>query len=148
MIWSRLCLKCDRTRGETRFCLSAKRASSFKLEGASVQSTTGSQGVRISGSNAGYTISQGSVKNIGYPLHSPASPSLPLPYVMVCHHTSTGLYFPDIRRVVLVHTTKLREMVQHKLGGESKFLLIFMNCSHKYEYLLPKLMLVKCVCLI
>ena len=42
--------------------------------GASVQSTTGSQGVRISGSNAGYTMFRGSVKSTGYPLHSPVSP--------------------------------------------------------------------------
>ena len=34
---------------------------------ASVQSTTGSTGVRISGSNAGYTIFRGSVKSTGYP---------------------------------------------------------------------------------
>jgi len=47
--------------------------------GASVQSTTGSRGVRINGSNAGYTIFGGSVKSTGYPLHSPVSPSLPLP---------------------------------------------------------------------
>ena len=44
---------------------------------ASVHSTTGSRGVRISGSNAGYTMFRGSVKGIGYPLHSPVSPSLP-----------------------------------------------------------------------
>jgi hypothetical protein len=44
-------LKRDGTRAETSFCLSAKRTSSFKLAGASVQSTTGSRGVRISGSN-------------------------------------------------------------------------------------------------
>jgi len=37
----------------------------------SVQSTTGSRGVRISGSNAGYTRFRGSVKGTGYPLHSP-----------------------------------------------------------------------------
>jgi len=49
-------LKRDGTRAETRFGLSAKRTSPFKLAGASVQSTTGSRGVRISGSNAGYTI--------------------------------------------------------------------------------------------
>jgi hypothetical protein len=42
--------------------------------GASVQSTTGSRGVRISGSNAGYTVFRGSVKSTGYPLHSPVSP--------------------------------------------------------------------------
>ena len=57
-------------------------------EGASVPSATGSRGVRISGSNAGYTMFQGSVKGTGYPLHSPVSPSLPLPCVTVCHHIS------------------------------------------------------------
>jgi len=31
----------------------------------SVQSTTGSRGVRISGSNAGYTMLRGSVKSTG-----------------------------------------------------------------------------------
>jgi len=29
---------------------------------------------------------RGSVKGTGYPLHSPVSPSLPLPCVTVCHH--------------------------------------------------------------
>ena len=46
-------MKCDATCAETRFSLSAKRTSPFKSAGASVQSTTGSRGVRISGSNAG-----------------------------------------------------------------------------------------------
>jgi len=59
--------------------LSAKRTSPFKSAGASVQSTTGSRGVRISGSNAGYAMFRGSVKGTGYPLHSPVSPSLPHP---------------------------------------------------------------------
>ena len=79
----RLRLKCDGTRAETRFSLSAKRTSPFKSVGASVQSTTGSRAVRISGSNAGYTMFRGSVKGTGYPsirqfpLHFPsrASPS-------------------------------------------------------------------------
>ena len=88
----RLRLKCDGTRAETRFSLSAKRTSPFKSAGASVQSTTGSRGVRISGSNVGYTMFRGSVKGTGYPLHSLVSPSLPLPCVTVCHHISTGLY--------------------------------------------------------
>ena len=86
-------LKCDGTRAETRFRLSAKRTSPFKSAGASVQSTTGSRGVCISGSNAGYTMFRGSVKDTGYPLHSPVSPSLPLPCVTVCHHISTGLHW-------------------------------------------------------
>jgi hypothetical protein len=56
---------------------------------ASVQSTTGSRDVRISGSNAGYTMFRGSVKGTGYPLHSPVSPSLPLPYITMYYHIST-----------------------------------------------------------
>ena len=47
----RLRLKCDGTRAETRFRLPVKRTSPFKSAGASVQSTTGSRGVRFSGSN-------------------------------------------------------------------------------------------------
>ena len=70
----------------------AKRTSPFKSAGASVQSTAGSRGVRISGSNAGYTVFRGSVKSTGYPLHSPVSPSLPHPCVTVCHHISTEVY--------------------------------------------------------
>jgi hypothetical protein len=48
---SGLRLKCAGTRAENRFRLSAKRTSPFKSAGASVQSTTSSRGVRISGSN-------------------------------------------------------------------------------------------------
>ena len=74
------------------FVFRAKRSSPFKSEGGvSVQSTAGSRGVRISASNDGHTMFQGSVKGTGYPLHSPVSPSLPLPCVTVCHHISTGL---------------------------------------------------------
>jgi hypothetical protein len=40
----------------------------FKSAGASVQSTTGNRGVRISGSNVGYTKFRGSE---GYWLHTP-----------------------------------------------------------------------------
>jgi hypothetical protein len=74
----RLRLKCDGTRTETRFGLSAKRASPFKSAGASVQSTTGSRDVRISGSNAGYTVFRGSVRVLAthsirqFPLHFPS----------------------------------------------------------------------------
>ena len=92
---SHLCrgqFKCDGTRAETRFRLSAKRTSPFKSAGATVESTTGSRGVRISGGNAGYIMFRGSVKGTGYPLHSPVSLSLPHPCVTVCHHSSTGLY--------------------------------------------------------
>jgi len=47
---------------------------------------------QLDSNNAGYTLFRGSVKGTGYPLHSPVSPSLPLPCVTVCHHISTGLY--------------------------------------------------------
>jgi len=46
----------------------------------------------ISGSNVGCTMFRGSVKGTDHLLHSPVSPSLPLPYVIVCHHVLTGLY--------------------------------------------------------
>jgi hypothetical protein len=92
-IYGRGQLKCDGTRAETRFRVSAKRTSPFISAGESVQSTTGSRGVRISGSNAGYTMFRGGVKGTGYQLHSPVSPSLPLPCVTVCHHISTVVFF-------------------------------------------------------
>jgi hypothetical protein len=50
-----------------------------------VQSTIGSQDVRISSSNAGYTMFQGNVKSTRYPSHSPVSSSPPV------HHISTLL---------------------------------------------------------
>ena len=77
----RVRLKCDGTRTETRFGLSAKRTSLFKSAGASVQSTTGSRGVRISGSNAGYTMFRDSVRVLAthsirqFPLHFPSRAS-------------------------------------------------------------------------
>jgi len=63
-------LKCDGTRAETRFRLSAKRTSPFQSAGPSVQSTTGSWGMRTSGNNAGYTTFRGSVKSTGH-THTP-----------------------------------------------------------------------------
>ena len=72
-------LKRDGTRAETRFRLSPKRTSPFKP--ASVQSTAGSRGVRISGSNAGYTSFGGSVRVLAthsirqFPLHFPSRAS-------------------------------------------------------------------------
>jgi len=46
-------------------------------QGTSVQSTAGSRSVRISGSNAGYTMFRGSVKCTGYLLHSPVPLHIP-----------------------------------------------------------------------
>ena len=97
-------MKCYGTRAETKFRLSAKRTSPFKSAVVSVQSTTGSRGVRISGSNAGYTMFRGSVKGTGYPLHSPISPSLPIPSVTVCHHISTAVYHLSRQKAPYLHS--------------------------------------------
>ena len=74
-------LKRDGTRAETRFRLSPKRTSPFKSARASVQSTAGIRGVRISVSNAGYTTFRGSVRVLAthsirqFPLHFPSRAS-------------------------------------------------------------------------
>ena len=44
---------------------------------------------------------RGNVKGTGYPLHSPVSPSLPLPCVIVSHHISTGPHVPVFRYGVI-----------------------------------------------
>ena len=97
-------LKCDGARAETKFRLSAKRTSPFKSAGASVQSTTGSRGARISGSNAGYTMFRGSVKGTGYPLHSPVSPftSPPVRHRVPSHFNWSLIKFLQFRRVQII----------------------------------------------
>ena len=71
----------DGTRAETRFRLSSKRTGPFKSVGASVQSTAGSRGVRISLSNAGYTTFGDGVRVLAthsirqFPLHFPSRAS-------------------------------------------------------------------------
>jgi len=76
--------KRDGTRPETRFGLSVKRTSPFKLAGVSVQSTTGSRGVRISGQRLYKPCCDIQSKAAGYPLHS-----VPLLCVTVCHQVLT-----------------------------------------------------------
>jgi len=91
-----------------------------------VQSTTGSRGVRISGSNAGFTMFRGSVNGTGYPLHTPVSPSLPHPCVTVCHHFSTGLYNwcsvstkePRINTIQDAHIQGVTRLVDITAGGD------------------------------
>jgi hypothetical protein len=89
---SRLLLKCDGTRSETRFRLSTKRTSPFKSAGASVQSTTGRRAVHISLQDLYCSCKPVFCSHVtltGYPLHSLVSPSLLLPCVTVCHHILT-----------------------------------------------------------
>jgi len=112
ILTARLRLKCDGTCAETKFRLSAKRTSPFKWVGVSVQSTTGSRGVHISSSNAGYAMFRGSVENTGYPLHSPVCLSLPLPCVTMCHHISTGLYLAYLE-AVCVHNLRMCYAMPH-----------------------------------
>ena len=119
-------MKCDGTRAVTRFRLSAKRTSPFKSAGASVQSTTGSRGVRISGSNAGYTMFRGSVKGTGYPLHSPVSPSLPLSCVTVCHHISTAVYHVLPERLA---PTKLNGITPRRTLHKWRRIKVNMHCG-------------------
>jgi len=85
----------DGTRAETRFRLSPKRTSPFKSVGASVQSSAGSRGVRISLSNAGYTTFGGGVRVLAthsirqFPLHFP-SRALPCAIRFRTSSTCTG----------------------------------------------------------
>ena len=88
---SRARLKSDGTRAETRFGLSEKWTSPFKSAGESVQSTTGSQGVRISGQTMDRPCSEVQCKSSGYPLQSPISPSLPPP---TRHHVPSSFERP------------------------------------------------------
>jgi len=89
--------------------------------GASVQSTAGSWGVRISGINVGYTMFWGSVKGTGYSLHSTVSPSLPLLRVTVCHNISTGLY--QYKAHFTTPTLQLRELATAWEGDLLLFLI-------------------------
>ena len=88
-------LKCDATSAETKFGLSAKRTSPFKL-------ARGVQFIRLLAAELWASAvvmvvmldtpcSEVECKTTGYPLHSHVSPSLPLPCVTVCHQVSTEL---------------------------------------------------------
>ena len=70
-----------------RFRLSAKWTIPFKSVGASVQSTTGSRGVRVSGSNAGYTMFRVRVQD--YWLPTPLA-YFPFTFPTVRHRVPSG----------------------------------------------------------
>ena len=120
----RMRLKYDGTRTETRFRLSAKRISPFKSAGASVKSNTGSRGVRISGSNAGYTMFRGSVKGTGYPLHSPvfSFTNPPVRHRMPSHFNWTQLPVFDLLCYFFSLLSSLfTDTLSFLLGWETKF---------------------------
>jgi hypothetical protein len=79
-VTGRLLLKCDGTRAEIRFRLSAKWTSLFKSAGG--VSSVDYWAAEVCASAVvmlDTPLFRGSVKSTGYPLHSPVSPSLPLP---------------------------------------------------------------------
>jgi hypothetical protein len=128
--WGRLRLKCDGTRAETRFRLSAKRTSPFKSAGASVQATTGSRGVHNSGSNAGYTMFRGSVESTDYPLHLPGSLSFSLPCVIVCPFISTGFYHNQATKWTVAATSRWQHSRSPGHTKEKKLKLVLL---HRWE---------------
>jgi len=126
------------TRAETRFRLSPKRMSSFKLAEVSVQSTAGSRGVRISVSNAGYTTFRGSLRVMAthsirqFPLHFPSRAS-PCAIRFQKHSTTRtagfGYLFGLYKRqnsVVLI-----RIMVTVKIGNEAT--VKYFNLPSRYS---------------
>ena len=120
----------------------AKRTSPFKSAGASLQSTTGSRGVRISGSNAGYTVFRGGMKSTGYAHHSQVSPSLPLPFVTVCHHVSTGLSNKPMQ-IMLKINTRYKFLASTSLANcQSYHKFPFLTCftQNVNTYALPALL--------
>jgi len=106
VLFSRVRLKRDGTRAETRFRLSPKWTSPFKSAGASVQSTAGSRGVRISVSNAGYATFRASVRVLAtrsirqFPLHLSPRAS---PCAVRCqtHYTTDYVILPGARYGIL-----------------------------------------------
>ena len=66
---------------------------------------------------------RGSVKSTGYSLHSPVSPSLPLPCVTVCHHISAGLCSP--------HYPLLDEADTGLLRPDPWLMMTLFGCSYQ-----------------
>jgi hypothetical protein len=82
----------DGTRAETRFGLSEKRTSPFKLAGGQFSRLLAAEVCASAVVMLDTPCSVVECKTTGYPLHSHVSPSLPLPCVAVCHQVSTELY--------------------------------------------------------
>ena len=114
----------DGTRAETRFRLSPKRTSPFLSVGASVQSTAGSRGVRISLINVGYTTFGGGVRVLATRSIRQFPPSLPLPCVTVFHQVPNELYNADSGGLY-PNVTGLK-LARDLMASE-----LFVSCLHK-----------------
>ena len=112
----------DGTGAETRFGLSAKRTSPFKLAGGR---GGGGQFSRLLAAEVCASAvvmvvmldtpcSEVECKTTGYPLHSHISRSLPLPCFSVCHQVSTELYLCE-KLWVLSSTLSFIHMVHQHL---------------------------------
>jgi hypothetical protein len=146
LILGRLHLKCDGTRTETRFYLSAKRTSPFKSAGASVQPTTGSRGVGLSGSNAGYTKFRGSE---GYWLPTPFA-SFPFTSPPLRHRVPSRFNwtvprnilhaFAELRKATVGFVTSVRPSEWNDSASTERILIkyyiwvFFENLSRKFNF--------------
>ena len=98
----------------------------FKSARASVQSTTGSRGVRISGSNAGYTMFRGSVKGMAthsirqFPLHFPSRAS-PCAITFQLYSTHDRVYEDSIVIVYMGVQNVSREVAACNFGVTQDF---------------------------
>ena len=88
----KLSLKCDGTRAETTSRLSPKRTSPFKSAGGQFSRLLAAEVCASAVLVLDTPCSQIVWRVTGYPLHSPVSPSLPLPCVTVCHQVLNELY--------------------------------------------------------
>ena len=109
----------DGTRAETRFRISPKRTSPFKSVGASVQSTAGSRGVRISLSNAGYTTFGDGVRVLAthsirqFPPHFPSRAS---PCATRFRTSSTYAYMQSMYHSPCIYTKHFWPITGHLLS--------------------------------
>ena len=94
-------MKRDGTRAETRFGLSAKRTSPLKSAGGLFSLLLAAEVCASAVVMLDTPCSEVESKTTGYPLHSPVSPSLPLPCFTVCHQVSIELYQTHTHRVKL-----------------------------------------------
>jgi len=69
----------------------------------------------------------------GYPLHSPVSPSLPLPCVTVCHHVSTEVYQVSGKlSASIFRVTQSLSQDPVFWINESSFMLSWCHTTHQY----------------